>query len=163
MANDIKARDSADQVAPLRPLYLEDLAVGQEFTSRSYPLDEAAIIAFARQYDPQPFHIDPEAAKDTFFQGLAASGWQTMAITMRLLTESLPIGSGLIGAGAEIGWPQPTRPGDALHTVARVLEITPSRSKPDRGFVTVHTQTLNQRGEVLQNVTTRILTFRRPA
>lgn len=143
-------------------LYLEDLSVGQEFESRDYLLDAEKIMEFATEYDPQPFHTDPEAAKDTFFQGLAASGWQTMAITMRLLTESIPLGSGLIGAGGEIGWPRPTRPGDSLRVHTTILEIRPSRSKPDRGMVKVHAKTLNRKDEVLQNLTVNMVVFRRP-
>src|SRR3954449_4600873 len=96
-----------------RPVYyLEDLQVGQRFTSGTHALDEEQIMAFARQFDPQPFHTDPEAAKHSFFEGLVASGWHTAAITMKLMVESgLPIAGGVIGGGGEIAWPRPTRPG----------------------------------------------------
>ena len=109
------------------------------------------IKAFAAQFDPQPFHLDDEAAKGTLLGGLAASGWHTTAITMRLLVETgLPLMGGIIGAGGEISWPQPTRPGDILHVVSEIEEVAPSRSRPDRGMVKVRSETRNQRDEVVQ-------------
>ena len=105
------------------PLYLEDLQVGQRFVSGTHRIDEEQIRAFAEQFDPQPFHLDAEAAQGTLFGGLVASGWHTAAVTMRLLVESgLPIAGGIIGAGAEITWPGPTRPGDTLHVESEVVE-----------------------------------------
>jgi acyl dehydratase len=102
------------------PLYFDDLSVGQRFISGGYQIDEAQIKAFAKEFDPQPFHLDAEAANATFFGGLVASGWHTAAITMRLLVQSgMPIAGGLIGAGGEITWPKPTRPGDMLHACGR--------------------------------------------
>jgi acyl dehydratase len=102
-------------------LYLDDLPVGQRFTSQRHVVDEAAIKAFASQFDPQPFHLDNDAAKDSLFSGLAASGWHTAAITMRLLVESgLPLAGGLVGAGGELSWPQPTRPGDILQVESEI-------------------------------------------
>ena len=151
-----------DKDLPQR-LYLDDLEVGQEFTSGTHPLDAEQIIAFASQFDPQPFHLDPEAARGTFFQGLAASGWHTMAITMRLLVDSMPFAQGFICAGGEISWPRPTRPGDILRVKSRITEIKPSRSKPDRGMVLVNSLTLNQAGEVLQEFSARLLVFRKEA
>ena len=144
-------------------LYLDDLEVGQEFTSGTHPLDADQIIAFASQFDPQPFHLDPEAARESFFQGLAASGWHTMAITMRLLVDSMPFAQVIIGAGGEISWPRPTRPGDILRVKSRITEIRPSRSKPDRGMVLVNSLTLNQAGEVLQDFSARLVVFRKEA
>ena len=144
-------------------LYLDDLEVGQEFTSGTHPLDADQIIAFASQFDPQPFHLDPEAARESFFQGLAASGWHTMAITMRLLVDSMPFAQGIFGAGGEISWPRPTRPGDILRVKSRITEIRPSRSKPDRGMVLVNSLTLNQAGEVLQDFSARLVVFRKEA
>src|ERR1700761_7632543 len=120
-----------------RKLYLEDLRVGDVFVSSEQQIDANQIREFALSFDPQPFHLDEEAAKETFFGGLAASGWHTAAITMKLLVESVPLGGGVIGAGSEIAWPQPTRPGDLLHVVSTILEITPSKSKPDRAVVKV--------------------------
>jgi acyl dehydratase len=137
--------------SPAEALFLDDLAVGQRFSSRSHTLDEAQIKAFAAQFDPQPFHLDGQAAKATLFGGLAASGWHTAAITMKLLVESgLPLSGGIIGSGGEISWPKPTRPGDTLHVVSEIEEVTPSRSRPDRGMIRVRSETRNQHGEVVQ-------------
>lgn len=145
-------------------LYLEDLTVGQRFAGGSHEMTAEAIKAFARQFDPQPFHLDEASAADTFFHGLAASGWHTAAVTMRLLVETgLPLAGGLIGAGGELTWPRPTRPGDILTVESEVLAVAPSKSKPERGFVTVRTRTLNQKGEVVQDMTSRMLAWRRPA
>lgn len=144
-------------------LYLEDLTVGDRFRSASTSLDAAQIKAFASQFDPQPFHLDEQAAAASFFTGLAASGWHTAAITMRLLVDSVPLHGGLIGAGSEISWPRPTRPGDELHVQSEILAITPSRSKPDRGLVTCETLTVNQNGETVQRSVAKLLVFRRPA
>jgi acyl dehydratase len=144
------------------PLYLDDLYIGQRFLSESYPVDAQQIMAFASQFDPQPFHLDPEAAKETLFEGLVASGWHTAAITMRLLATSVqPIAGGLIGVGGEIAWPIPTRPGDVLHVETTILEIRPSRSRPDRGIVTIHSETRNQRDEIAQTLTVKIVVPRR--
>lgn len=149
---------------PAAPLYLDDLVVGQRFTSHSHELDAAQIVAFARQFDPQAFHLDDAAAQDTLFGGLAASGWHTAAVTMRLLVgERAPFAGGIVGAGAEIGWPGPTRPGDVLRVVSEVVAIAPSRSKPDRGIVTLRSETLNQHDEVRQVLTSRIVVPRRAA
>jgi acyl dehydratase len=144
-------------------LYLDDLQVGQRFVSRSHALDEAQIKAFAAQFDPQPFHLDDAAAKDSLFAGLAASGWHTAAITMRLLVEGgAPIAGGVIGGGGEISWPQPTRPGDVLRVESEILEVRPSRSRPDRGMVTMRSETRNQNGDVLQILTAKLVVPRRP-
>lgn len=142
-------------------IYLEDLAVGDVFVSAEHALDAAQIIDFATRFDPQPFHIDAEAARDSFFEGLAASGWHTAAITMKLLVQSLPLARGVIGAGGEISWPRATRPGDVLKVTSTVLEILPSRSKPDRGFVVVQSLTSNQAGEVCQKLVSKVLCLRR--
>jgi acyl dehydratase len=145
-------------------LYLDDLQVGQRFKSRSHALDEAQIKAFAAQFDPQPFHLDDAAARNSLFAGLAASGWHTAAITMRLLVEGgAPVAGGVIGGAAEISWPQPTRPGDVLQVESEILEVRPSRSRPDRGMVTMRSETRNQRAEVLQILTAKLVVPRRPA
>ena len=97
------------------------------------------------------------------FGGLAASGWHTGALTMRLLVDGgAPLAGGVIGAGGELTWPRPTRPGDELQVFSEVTEITPSRSKPDRGIVAVRSETRNQRGEVLQILTSKLVVFRKP-
>ena len=148
---------------PVVPYYLDQLVVGQRFTSGSYALNEDEIKTFARTYDPQPFHTDSEAARDSFFGGLAASGWHTAAITMKLNVESgLPIMGGIIGGGGEINWPMPTRPGDVLHVESEVLEIVPSRSRLDRGIVKVQCRTLNQKGEVVQIFKAKLVVPRKP-
>jgi acyl dehydratase len=143
-------------------LYLEDLAVGQRFTSETLTVDAAAIKAFAADYDPQPFHLDETAAKASLFGGLAASGWHTAALTMRLLVRSgLPIAGGIIGGGGEIGWPRPTRPGDVLQVETEVLEILPSKSRPERGMIVMRSRTLNQQGEPVQVMTMKVIVPRR--
>lgn len=148
---------------PKPPLiYLEDLSVGDVFVSKTHALDAEQIVDFASQFDPQPFHLDPEAARDTLFQGLAASGWHTAALTMKLLVESFPVARGVIGAGAELAWPLPTRPDDVVKVTSTVLSITPSRSKPDRAIVVVESITSNQRDEALQKLTSKVVVFRKP-
>jgi acyl dehydratase len=143
-------------------IYLEDLHVGQRFAGGGREVTAAAIKAFAADYDPQPFHLDEGAAEDSFFGGLAASGWHTACLTMRMLVETIPFDGGVIGAGGEISWPRPTRPGDVLHVECTVEEVRPSRSKPDRGMVRLRCETLNQRGEVAQVLVANLLAFRRP-
>jgi acyl dehydratase len=146
------------------PRYLDDLQPGDRFVSGEHTLDEAQITSFARQFDPQPFHLDHEAAKATLFGGLAASGWHTAAITMRLLVGGgLPLAGGIIGAGGEISWPKPTRPGDVLHVETEVVSVTPSRSRPDRGMVVVRSETRNRQGDVLQQSVYKLVVPRKPA
>jgi acyl dehydratase len=136
--------------------------VGQRFVSRSHVVDEGQIKAFAWQFDPQPFHLDDATARTTLFAGLAASGWHTAAITMRLLVDGgAPIAGGIVGAGAEVSWPIPTRPGDTLRVASEVLEVAPSRSRPDRGIVTVRSETRNQRDEVVQVLVAKLVVPRR--
>jgi acyl dehydratase len=132
--------------------YLEDFTVGQTFGSGRLRITEPQIKAFAAEFDPQPFHLDEAAARQTFFQGLAASGWHTAAITMRLLVESeLKPAGGVIGAGfEEFRWPKPVRPGDELHIESEVLDVRPSRSRPNQGLVKLRTTTLNQNNEAVQ-------------
>jgi len=149
---------------PVPKLYLEDFSVGQVFRSGSRRITEAEIKAFAEQYDPQPFHLDHEAAKATMFGGLAASGWHTMALTMRLLVDGgAPIAGGIIGAGGEeLRWPRPVRPGDTLTVESEVLEIRPSRSRPSQGLIKLRSTTLNQNGEPVQVFVANLLVPRRP-
>ena len=142
-------------------LYFEDLHVGRRFKSVARRLDADAIKTFAREFDPQPFHTDEATAQDTFFAGLAASGWHTAAVSMRLLVESLPIAGGLIGAGVELSWPIPTRPGDTLTVESEVIEMRTSRSRPERGLVRMHSVTRNQNGEVVQDLTSTMVVPRR--
>jgi len=145
-------------------LYLEDLRVGQRFTSGSYHMDENGIKAFAAEFDPQPFHLDEAVAQTSIFRGLSASGWHTAAVAMRLLvTGGLPLANGIIGLGGELAWPKPTRPGDTLQVESEILEITPSRSKPNQGVVKVRSTALNQHGEAVYVFTAKVLVFKRPS
>ena len=142
-------------------LYLDDLAVGQRFTAGPHLMTEERIRSFAAEFDPQPFHLDDEAALATIFRGLAASGWHTAAVAIKLMVESdLRLSTGLIGFGGELTWPKPTRPGDLLRLEAEILEITPSRSKPQQGVVTVRNVVLNQVDEPVYIFTAKILAFR---
>lgn len=144
-------------------LYLEDLSVGQKFTSGHFQMSEARIKSFAAEFDPQPFHLDEAAAKASVFGGLAASGWHTAAVAMRLLVDGgLPFGNGIIGLGGDLAWPKPTRPGDTLHVESEILEIVPSRSKPNQAIVKVKSTTLNQNQEPVHSFTSKCLVFKRP-
>jgi acyl dehydratase len=145
--------------------YLEDFAVGQTFGSGRLVVEEARIKTFAAEFDPQPFHLDAETARQSLFGGLAASGWHTAALTMRLLVESdiKPVG-GIIGAGFnELRWPRPVRPGDELRVESEVLEVRPSKSRPEQGMIKVRTTTLNQTGEPVQIFVGNLVVPRRPA
>jgi acyl dehydratase len=146
--------------------YLEDFAVGQVFVSgRRHRVDTEQIKSFAAEFDPQPYHLDEAAARKSVFQGLAASGWHTAAMTMRLMVdgEFKPAG-GIIGVGFdELSWPRPVRPGDELHTKSEVLDVRPSKSRPDRGLIRVRTTTLNQNDEAVQVFTGNLIVPRRPA
>jgi acyl dehydratase len=143
-------------------LYLEDLHVGQRFQSGRYEMDEKRIKEFAAEFDPQPFHLDEAEGAQSVFKGLAASGWHTAAVSMKLLVESeLALSEGIIGVGGEISWPRPTRAGDVLRVESEVLEITPSRSKPMQGMVKMRNTTLNQNDEVAQVFTVSVLVFRK--
>jgi acyl dehydratase len=145
------------------PLYLEDLSPGDRFVTQAETITEADIKRFAAQFDPQPFHLDQQAAEGTMFGGLAASGWHTAALSMRLLvTSGMGLAGGLIGAGGELSWPRPTRPGDVLHVESTVLEVTPSRSRPDRGMVTVENLTKTASGDVVQRFVVKMVAVRRP-
>ena len=131
--------------------YLDDFAVGQVFRSGRIRLEADRIKSFAAEFDPQPFHLDPEAATHTFFRGLVASGWHTAALTMRLLADSeLKPAGGIIGLGfEELRWPRPVRPGDELSLQTEVLEVRPSQSRPEQGLIKIRVTTLNQAGEAV--------------
>jgi len=144
--------------------YFEDLTPGQKFKTGRRTLDAAAIKAFAREYDPQPFHTDEEAAKSSFFGELVASGWHTMGTTMRLIVEGefRPVG-GVIGGGVdEFRWPKPVKPGDTLTVVSEILETRPSKSKPEIGLVRSRHVTYNQDGDVVQSFIANHVVQRRP-
>ena len=134
-------------------LYYEDLEVGTRFRSRDLAVTPEDVADFAGKYDPQPFHLDPIAAKDTFFKGLVASGWHTSALTMRLVVESLPIAGGVVGGGVdELRWPGALRPGDTIHIESEVIEARTLRSRSDVALVKFRCLTVNQRGETVQSM-----------
>jgi len=143
--------------------YFEDYAVGQVYSTGRHRIDKEQIIAFAKQFDPQFYHLDEEAAKQSPFKGLAASGWHTAAITMRLMVdgEFKPAG-GILGVGFDqLSWTRPVRPGDELHVNSEVLEVRPSKSRSDRGTIRVRNTTLNQNDEAVQIFTANLLVPRR--
>jgi acyl dehydratase len=145
--------------------YLEDFAVGQTFSSPRHVIDKDQILKFAREFDPQPFHLDDDAGRNSIFGGLSASGWHTAALTMRLLADSeLKPAGGLIGAGFdELRWPRPVRPDDELHLHIEVLDVRPSRSRPTQGILKIRTTTVNQRNEPVQISVGNLIVMRRPA
>ena len=143
--------------------YLEDFAVGQTFGSGRLRIDGERALAFAAEFDPQPFHLDEAAARRSIFGGLTASGWHTAAVTMRLLveTEFKPVG-GIIGAGFdECRWTRPVRPGDELRVECEVIEVRPSKSRPEQGLIKLRTTTLNQDDEVVLVHVVNLLVLRR--
>src|SRR5690242_284369 len=144
--------------------FLEDFAVGQTFYSGRVRIDKERIRTFGAEFDPQPFHLDEECARDTIFRGLAASGWHTAALTMRLLVESeLRPAGGIVGAGFdELRWPRPVRPGDELHVESEILEVRPSKSNPVQGLIKVRTTTFNQNNEAVQVSVGNLVVQRRP-
>ena len=144
--------------------YLEDFSIGQKFGSGRITVEAERVKSFAAEFDPQPFHLDDALARDTIFRGLAASGWHTAAMTMRLLVESevKPAG-GIVGGGFdEFRWPRPVRPGDELRIEAEVLEVRPSKSRPEQGMIKLRTTTLNQNGEPVQVSVGNLVVPRRP-
>ena len=145
--------------------YLEDFAAGQTYGSPRLRVDKASAIAFAAEYDPQPFHLEDAAARGTVFGGLAASGWYTAALTMRLLVDGeLKPAGGIIGLGFdEFRWPRAVKPGDELHLVSEILDVRASKSRPDQGLVKVRTTTFNQNDEPVQITVGNLLVPRRPA
>lgn len=145
--------------------YFDDFKPGERFQTAPLLVSEALIVEFGRFYDPQPFHLDPQAAKETIYGGLIASGLQTIALTFKLFLESGALTPSSLGSPGldEIRWKAPVRPGDTLHVVAEVLEVRPSTSKPDRGIVRMLYTTLNQRGETILTMIGNQLLRRRPA
>src|SRR5262245_57933113 len=144
--------------------YLEDFAVGQTFGSARLRVDKERIKSFAAEFDPQPFHLDDDAAGATIFRGLAASGWHTAAMTMRLLVDSeLKPAGGIVGAGFdEFRWPRPVRPADELQLTSEVLEVRPSKSRPGQGLIKMRTTTLSQADEAVQVMVSNLVVPRRP-
>jgi acyl dehydratase len=148
-----------------RPLYFEDLAVGHRFETGKVAVEAGAIKAFAAEFDPQPFHQDEDAARSSLFGGLVASGWHTAALSMRLLVGGeLQIVGGLIGLGVdELRWPRAVHPGDVLRVVSEVVDLRPSKSRPERGIVRVRNTTLNQDDQPVMIQVVNMLVPRRPA
>ena len=147
------------------PVYYEDLAVGQVFLSRAEAISRDRIVAFAQEFDPQPQHLDEDTARGSMFGELVASGWHTAALTMRLQLDSVMgrFPGGSLGAQIDtLAWLRPVRPGDLLRARAEIMDMRPSRSRPDRGLVTIQTTTLNQRDEPVQVMTAAVLAPRRP-
>ncbi len=144
--------------------YLEDLKPGMAFESRRHTITQEAIVAFAKEYDPQPFHIDPEAAKSSFFGRLVASGWHTAALTMKMLTESdMDLAGGVIGAGMEeLKWPTPLVPGDTIHVRIEIIESRASKSRPEIGIVRTRVQALREDGTAVQEMTGNLVVPTRP-
>jgi acyl dehydratase len=146
-------------------LYLEDLTPGLVFTGGPLPLTQHDVVKFGREFDPQYFHTDPQTAGSSFFGGLAASGWHTAALSMRMAVES-PLNDfadGLIGIEVRtLRWPRPTRPGDSLRLNLEVLETRPSRSRPGWGTAVVRWTTLNQADQVVMTAETVIWVARQP-
>jgi acyl dehydratase len=144
-------------------LYLEDLHVGDRFGSDTIEVTREDIIAFAREFDPQPFHLEEEAAERSIFKELVASGWHTAAMSMKLfVTGGLQLAGGSVGLGVdELRWPQPVRPGDTLRLETEILEVRSSKSKPDRGIIRIRNVTTNQRGEVVQTFMAFVMVRRR--
>lgn len=144
-------------------VWLDDLVEGAVHTTDSHELTTESIVTFARDFDPQPFHIDADMARGTFFDGLVASGWHTAAITMRLVvTSGPPVATGIVGGGADITWPSAARAGDILRVEVTVKEVRRSRSRPEQAWVVVDQRTVNQHDEVRQTTTARLLAWQQP-
>ena len=142
--------------------YFDDLTQGDRIKSATYEVTEEQIISFAREFDPQPFHLDSAVARQTMFKGLIASGWHTAAITMRLFVQTLNFAEGAIGLGVdELRWPNAVRPGDALQVETEIVDLRVSRSKPSHGIVRLRNVTVNQRGEIVQTMSASALVLRR--
>src|SRR5207244_1142505 len=142
--------------------YFEDLKVGDRFRSGTYKVTEEQIVSFAREFDPQPFHLDPAVARQTMFKGLIASGWHTAAITMRLFVQTLNFAEGAIGLGIDkLRWPNVVRPGDVLTVETKIVHSRPSRSRPNYGIIRLRNVTTNQRGETVQTMLASAMVSRR--
>ena len=130
----------------------EDFPVGTRLVSSGYPITADAIMDFGQKFDPQIFHLDPKAAEQTLFGGLAASGWHTAAVSMRLFVDSMDVAGGIIGMGVdELKWPNAVRPGDDLRVETEILQARRSKSRPDYGIIRIRNVTKNQRDEVVQS------------
>ena len=146
-------------------LYMEDVSIGQKYIAGPHEMTADEIIRYAREFDPQDFHTNPEAARHTVFGELVASGWHTASVTMSLILKAVPkMKGGMIGRAVEnMNWPRPVRPGDFLSVTCEIQTITPSKTNPNRGTIRVYTRTVNQRGETVMEMTTVIMIPRRTA
>jgi acyl dehydratase len=148
----------------MKELFFGDLKVGDRFQSGSYDVTEEGIVAFAREFDPQGFHLDSERAKKSIFKGLVASGWQTAAITMRLMVQTVNFAEGAIGLGVdELRWPNAVRPGDVLRVETEIVDVRSSQSKPNYGIIRLRNVTTNQRGEIVQTMFASAMVPQRPS
>lgn len=146
----------------MKQRYFEDVKAGDRFKSQAYAVSEEQIISFAREFDPQPFHLDRAVARRTMFEDLIASGWHTAAVTMRLFVQTLNFAEGAIGLGVdELRWPNAVRPGDILQVETEIVDLRLSRSKPSHGIVRIRNVTTNQRGKIVQTMTASALVLRR--
>jgi acyl dehydratase len=145
----------------MKQRYFEDLKAGERFKSGTYSVSEEQIVNFAREFDPQPFHLDAAVARQTMFKNLIASGWHTAAITMRLFVQTLNFAEGAIGLGVdELRWPTAVEPGDVLQVETEIVGLRESRSKPSHGIVRLRYVTTNQRGEIVQTMMASALVLR---
>jgi acyl dehydratase len=144
--------------------YFDDLKAGDRFTSEPLEITEKQLIEFAHKFDPQMFHLNRKSAERTIFKGLIASGWHTAAMTMRLLVQTLNFAEGAIGLGVdELRWPHVVRPGDVLTVETEIVELRPSRSKPNYGIIRLRNATTNQCGEIVQTMLASVMVPRRKA
>jgi acyl dehydratase len=152
-----------EEISEMSLRYLEDFEVGQTFTSKGIRIDADRIKSLAAEFDPQPFHLDEKAATDSIFGGLAASGWHTAAITMKLMVESdLKIAGGIVGTSfEELRWSRPVRPGDVLRVESEVLNVRVLKSRPNQGVIKMKTTTLNQNDEPVQVLVGNLFVLRR--
>jgi len=146
----------------MKERYFEDLKRGDRFKSETYQVSEEQITSFAREFDPQPFHLDRAVARQTMFGELIASGWHTAAITMRLFVQTLNFAEGAIGLGVDdLRWPMAVKPNDVLQVETEIVDLRESRSKPSHGIVRIKNVTTNQRGEIVQTMFASALVLRR--
>ena len=146
----------------MKERYFEDLKIGDTFKSQAYQVGEDQIVSFAREFDPQPFHLDAAIARQTMFKDFIASGWHTAAISMRLFVQTLNFAEGAIGLGVdEMRWPTAVKPNDVLQVETEILDLRESRSKPNHGIIRIRNVTTNQRGEVVQTMLASALVLRK--
>ena len=146
----------------MKERYFDDLKAGDRFQSEVFEVPGKAMIEFAEKFDPQMFHLDLKTAERSIFKGLVASGWHTAAITMRLFVQATNFAEGAIGLGVdELRWPNAVRPGDVLRVETEIVDLRPSRSKPNHGIVRIRNTTTNQRGEIVQTMFAHALVPRR--